>query len=238
MPPLSAEVDVFRVPHYRMKSLVNRSLRRYAEADFTDNLVPNSLLVHLRRLLEDIRTHESIEESLIMKQLVERVGGLPGPRPDCWAKLNDHTCVMPKIVDLVAEITLALASTSRKVDAKAVVGATYYLVHSVYLEHIVEEEGLIMSLLLDYFNPEELVQLKRVVVNEHARSMIGFSTACCEYGSGCVGNEISFDLDMRSAGGLPFESCEEAWACLEAAVGDLRPEDLKPKITVISCQVS
>lgn len=222
MPTLCAEVDVFRVPHHRMKSLVHRSLRTYAETDFSDSLAPQSSLHSLTDLLDEIRKHEAIEDSFIMKRLFDRVENLPGPLPECWPKLrSEHTCVLPKISQLVAKIEDALRSDDFDVDFKAVIGATYFLVLSLYLEHIVEEEGTVMSLLLEYFESEELVDLRRLVLEEHARAMIDF------YVSGGNGTGIlvggifdeEIDVGMHSAGKLPFENCEEAWACLETSLG-------------------
>ncbi|ROT66834.1 F-box/LRR-repeat protein 5 [Penaeus vannamei] len=72
-PRVPDEIDVFTVPHSRMKELVNIYTQKMQCVDFRDGSEVVSLLQDLDLTLYEFKSHESIENIFIMDQLKNRL---------------------------------------------------------------------------------------------------------------------------------------------------------------------
>ncbi|XP_076310786.1 F-box/LRR-repeat protein 5-like isoform X4 [Tachypleus tridentatus] len=73
MAPYPDEVDVFSVPHSRMKQLVDGYSEKILCTDFSDYVALKSLLDILHQTFSEFKCHEQIENKYIMKKLKLRL---------------------------------------------------------------------------------------------------------------------------------------------------------------------
>ncbi|KAK7086648.1 hypothetical protein SK128_020103 [Halocaridina rubra] len=160
------EIDVFTVPHSRMKELVNIYTQKVQCINFRDGREVVSLLHDLGTTLYEFKSHESIENIFIMDQLKNR--------------LKQHQIHNSAVCDCHNDNRLAdvlhLVRTGTKVREQGVVERLTFCQElqrafdefvTNFLTHMEEEEQVFQPLLVEYFEYDELKILKDIVLKEH-----------------------------------------------------------------------
>ncbi|KAK2165310.1 hypothetical protein LSH36_52g07052 [Paralvinella palmiformis] len=163
-PYVPEEVNVFSVPHSRMKELVHNYFAMIQSTNFTDGVDLQQLLECLSRIFFEFKTHEQIENRFIMKRLKLKLKRL--------SIKNTAVCNCHKDNNLTEMIRLLKDGYKKKTEQdrlnyglqlkKALEDFT-----RIFLPHMKEEEEVFQPLLLQHFTYEELRDLKQKVIQQH-----------------------------------------------------------------------
>ncbi|XP_019628195.1 PREDICTED: F-box/LRR-repeat protein 5-like [Branchiostoma belcheri] len=163
------EVDVFKVPHRRMKELVNYYCQKLSKTDFSSNRDLGNLLKSLETTFSEFKIHEQIENDCIMNKLQRRLEAL-SIQNEQVCEVHSHN-QLSEMLELVAqgyrlvqkgegemtsygkELRVALENFTRR-----------------FLPHMKEEEEVFQPLLMEYFSYEELKDIKSLVIKRHCLS--------------------------------------------------------------------
>lgn len=168
MAPFPEEVDVFSVPHSRMKRLVEVYNEKLGCTDFTDYGALESLLHELYQTFREFRCHEQIENQLIMTKLKKKLKALSIHDS---AVCNCHSD--NRLSDMLALVRDGYSCTNKTATERVNYGLK--LQHALieftekFLPHMKEEEEVFQPMLIRYFGYEELKLLKERVIREHAK---------------------------------------------------------------------
>lgn len=161
------EIDVYRVPHSRMKELVvsvGKILPQIEESLGSRHTAVEAMLQLVYSIMWEMKTHEIIENTVIMNQLRERM--------DSRQVYNKMVCnchedsELLSIIDLVESIYFSLDNRSRTFYWQRLQEEIYQFLED-FDQHMEEEESIFQPLLNQYFNYEELVQIKDTVMDQH-----------------------------------------------------------------------
>ncbi|KAH9363799.1 hypothetical protein HPB48_005060 [Haemaphysalis longicornis] len=171
MAPFPEEVDVFSVPHSRMKRLVEVYNEKLGCTDFADYSALESLLHELYQTFSEFRCHEQIENQLIMTKLKKKL------------KVTQHSRFMTRrsatatattgCQDMLALVRDGYSCTNKSETERLNYGLR--LQHALveftekFLPHMKEEEEVFQPMLIQYFGYEELKLLKEKVIREHTK---------------------------------------------------------------------
>ncbi|CAH1265141.1 FBXL5 [Branchiostoma lanceolatum] len=163
------EVDVFKVPHRRMKELVNYYCQKLSKTDFSSNRDLGNLLKSLETTFSEFKIHEQIENDCIMNKLQGRLEAL--------SIQNEQVCDVHSHNQL-SEMLELVAQGYRLVQKGEGEMTTYGKELQVALEnftqrflpHMKEEEEVFQPLLMEYFSYEELKDIKSLVIKRHCLS--------------------------------------------------------------------
>lgn len=210
MAPFPEEVDVFTVPHSRMKRLVEGYSEQLGCTDFSDYTALTSLLRSLHQTFSEFRCHEQIENRFIMKKLKKKLKALSIHDSAVCNCHNDN-----RLSDILALVRDGYACT----DQSERVHYGQKLQHAldefteVFLPHMREEEEVFQPMLIQYFGYEELRSLKDLVIREHTKWLEQCSKEKC-----CIELEnIDQKADEETAAGA---------AAAEAVSFEDLPEEL------------
>ncbi|KAK8759533.1 hypothetical protein V5799_002840 [Amblyomma americanum] len=168
MAPFPEEVDVFSVPHSRMKRLVEVYNEKLGCTDFADYGALESLLHELYQTFREFRCHEQIENQLIMTKLKKKLKALSIHDS---AVCNCHSD--NRLSDMLALVRDGYSCTNKSATERLNYGLR--LQHALieftekFLPHMKEEEEVFQPMLIQYFGYEELKLLKEKVIQEHTR---------------------------------------------------------------------
>eukprot|EP00058_Branchiostoma_floridae_P017295 XP_002602783.1 hypothetical protein BRAFLDRAFT_115491 [Branchiostoma floridae] len=163
------EVDVFKVPHRRMKELVNYYCQKLSKTDFSSNRDLGNLLKSLETTFSEFKIHEQIENDCIMNKLQRRLEAL--------SIQNEQVCEVHSHNQL-SEMLELVSQGYRLVQKGEGEMTTYGKELRVALEnftqrflpHMKEEEEVFQPLLMEYFSYEELKDIKSLVIKRHCLS--------------------------------------------------------------------
>jgi len=160
------EIDVYRIPHNRMKQLVTSVMQILPEIqeslNFEQSILEKTLQVVYTTMWE-LKTHEIIENTVIMNKLKERLQSRKVYNQFVCNCHEDSDLI--KIIDLV-ELVYSSASADRNFYWQKLQEAIYDFLDD-FLPHMEEEETIFQPLLNQYFDYNELKQLKETVLLQH-----------------------------------------------------------------------
>jgi len=160
------EIDVYKVPHDRMKELVNvinEKLPAIQESiNFDDDL--ETTLENIYTTIWELKNHEIIENTVIMSQLKERLLSRQVYNKSVCNCHEDSELI--KIIDLVEMVYSSSTENERNFYWHNLQEALYDFLDD-FLPHMEEEENTFQPLLNQYFNYEELKEIQETVINKH-----------------------------------------------------------------------
>ena len=165
-----AEIDVYKIPHDRMKQLVTEIMEKLPEIQESLNYSEEQV-ARLETTLENIystvwelKTHEMIENTVIMTKLKER---LHSRQIYNQSVCNCHEdSPLMRIIDLVEMLYNSSDCQQRNYYWHNLQEALYEFLDD-FLPHMEEEENTFQPLLNEYFNYEELKEINHVVLSQH-----------------------------------------------------------------------
>lgn len=166
-----AEIDVYRVPHNRMKQLVSSISEKLPEIQESLNYEEQQQQTTLESTLENIystvwelKTHEIIENTVIMNKLKERLHARQIYNQSVCNCHEDSDLI--RIIDLVEMVYSSADGIQRNFYWQNLQEALYEFLDD-FLPHMEEEENTFQPLLNEYFNYEELKQIQETVILQH-----------------------------------------------------------------------
>ncbi|XP_061195443.1 F-box/LRR-repeat protein 5-like [Saccostrea echinata] len=169
-PNCPEEVDVFTVPHSRMKELVHKYLAMMTDTNFADVHHMTNLLENLVNAFHEFRAHEQIENKYIMKKLKAKLNALSIRSS---AVCNCHSD--NKLTEM-----LMLLQDGYHCREKGEVDRQNYGIKlrsaledftQKFIPHMEEEEEIFQPMLMKYFSFEELRSLKSKVIRKHQQTI-------------------------------------------------------------------
>ncbi|CAG5117890.1 unnamed protein product [Candidula unifasciata] len=165
-PSWPEEVDVFSVPHSRMKKLVHKYSNMITTTDFRDEVDLTTLLKNLMNVFTEFKAHEQIENILIMRKLKNK---LKAASVTSAAVCNCHSDNrLTDMLDLVVDGYRWAHKTEqeRQVYGNKLMNALDIFTQN-FIPHMEEEEEVFQPMLMQYFSYEELKDLKAKVIYQH-----------------------------------------------------------------------
>jgi len=161
------EIDVYRIPHNRMKQLVTSVMQILPEIqeslNFEQAILEKTLQVVYTTMWE-LKTHEIIENTVIMNKLKERLHSRKVYNQFVCNCHEDSDLI--KIIDLVELVYSSSESNDRTFYWQKLQEALYEFLDD-FLPHMEEEENIFQPLLNEYFDYDELRQIKDTVLTQH-----------------------------------------------------------------------
>ncbi|XP_021343919.1 F-box/LRR-repeat protein 5-like [Mizuhopecten yessoensis] len=162
-----AEVDVFTIPHSRMKELVQRYLNMMSDINFTNVGHLTLLLENLCNTFKEFYNHEQVENQFIMKKLKEKL--------QCLSIKNHAVCNCHSDNRLTEMLNLFQDGykCTEKTDADRInygikLRTALEEFTSSFLPHMEEEEEIFQPMLIEYFSYDELCDIKNEVLMHHS----------------------------------------------------------------------
>lgn len=162
-----AEIDVYKVPHSRMKQLVSSITRTLPEIQEYLNCQPESLektLESMYTIIWELKNHEIIENTVIINKLRER---LLARQIDNQSVCNCHEdSDLLRIIELLESVYSSNTDIERNFYWQKLQEALYGFLDD-FVPHMEEEENTFQPLLNEYFDYDELKQIKDTVITQH-----------------------------------------------------------------------
>ncbi|XP_037076857.1 F-box/LRR-repeat protein 5-like [Pollicipes pollicipes] len=166
-PRFPVELDVFTVPHSRMKHLVKMYSNQLSATDFSSSRAVAALLSSLLVTFREFRCHEQIENQLIVGRLKRRLS----------VRSAHHATVCSCHEDNRLTEMLELLETNVAEECWSAPGRDAFLLRlrralddftDRFVPHMEEEERVFQPLLMEYFDYNELRELKQHVLLDHS----------------------------------------------------------------------
>ncbi|XP_041349076.1 F-box/LRR-repeat protein 5-like [Gigantopelta aegis] len=160
------EVDVFSVPHLRMKELVQRYLDMMSSINFSDVVNLTTSLESLFNTFKMFKAHEQIENKYIMRRLREKLQALSITNR---AVCNCHKdSKLSKMLSLLQQgHSMARTTDMERVNFGLKLRQALEDFTEQFLPHMEEEEEVFQPMLIEYFSYEELKEIKAKVIKKH-----------------------------------------------------------------------
>lgn len=160
------ELDVFTVPHCRMKHLLKRLVGKIELTDFSSSKAFSDMLTELYETFTELKQHEEIENKYIMHILKRKLEG------EALKKLLIHLHAHSHIADILNQInkTNKKLRSGKYMDMQqkgTKLNAKLHSFYNDYVPHMIEEEQVLQPMLLKYVSPGELKNIKNVVLQLH-----------------------------------------------------------------------
>ncbi|XP_031565949.1 F-box/LRR-repeat protein 5-like [Actinia tenebrosa] len=173
----SDEVDVFKIPHIRMKQIVCEATEKISTTNFQDNSSLYGLLSRFNNIFQELKHHEEVENKCIMGKLQLRL-------------TNDQIAAIVKDIhkhshvrEILFLIKRGFKTAKRKKTLLNVLNYESKLRRAVnefekdFFPHMRHEEEVFQPLLMEHFSYEELKIIKEKVVNLHVAFSESHSSA-------------------------------------------------------------
>jgi len=161
-----ADVDVFTIPHFRMKHLLVKASKKVESTDFSNSISFSCLLNELMSTFLEIKQHEEIENKYIMKILKRKLQG------EALKKLLVHLHAHSHIADILnhvrkteREFNEGLCTNLKDQGRKLNKVIQHFF--EEYVPHMVEEEQVLQPLLMEFLTHSELRQIQIIVLQLH-----------------------------------------------------------------------
>ncbi|XP_033746571.1 F-box/LRR-repeat protein 5-like [Pecten maximus] len=161
------EVDVFTIPHSRMKELVQKYLNMVSDINFTNVGHLTSLLENLCNTFKEFHNHEQVENQFIMNKLKEKL--------KCLSIKNHAVCNCHSDNRLTEMLNLFQDGykCTEKTDADRInygikLRTALEEFTNSFLPHMEEEEEIFQPMLIEYFSYDELCDIKNEVLMHHS----------------------------------------------------------------------
>ncbi|CAC5415804.1 FBXL5 [Mytilus coruscus] len=165
-PNCPEEVDVFTIPHSRMKELVKKYLNMVSEINFADISHLTNLLENLVNTFKEFKAHEQIENKYIMKKLKDKLRTLSVRNTAVCNCHSDNQ--LTDILELVQDGYKCTQKT--EVDRKNFGTKLRKALEDfteTFIPHMEEEEEVFQPMLIKYFTTDELRRIKFKVLEKH-----------------------------------------------------------------------
>ncbi|XP_052780800.1 F-box/LRR-repeat protein 5-like [Mya arenaria] len=165
-PGCPEEVDVFTVPHSRMKELVCQYLDMLTATNFSDVTKFTMLLGILIRTFNEFIAHEQIENQFIMKKLKNKLRSLSIQNTAvCNCHKDNSLSDMLSLLQDGYKCTKKTEADRRNFGLQLRQSLEEFT--ETFLPHMAEEEEVFQPLLMEYFTVDELKQIKATVIQKH-----------------------------------------------------------------------
>ncbi|XP_046580695.1 F-box/LRR-repeat protein 5-like [Haliotis rubra] len=165
-PEWPEEVDVFTVPHSRMKQLVHKYLDMMTSTNFSDVAHLRTLLENLCNTFREFRAHEHIENKYIMHKLKVKLRSLSiTNKAVCNCHSDNQLSEMLRLV--YAGYTWTSKTASERLNYGLQLRKALEDFTKQFLPHMEEEEEVFQPMLIKYFTYEELKEIKANVIKQH-----------------------------------------------------------------------
>ncbi|GFS04503.1 F-box/LRR-repeat protein 5 [Elysia marginata] len=163
------EVDVFTVPHTRMKKLIHLYNNLVTSTDFRDKIHLTCLLQNLHCVFTELKAHEQIENTYIMGELRNKLHAASIRNPAVCNCHSDNR--LTEMQDLVMDgyQWAEKPQRERQVYGRKLRMALEDFTQN-FLPHMDMEEQVFQPMLMEYFSYEELKALKVKVIKQHGIS--------------------------------------------------------------------
>ncbi|XP_057296760.1 F-box/LRR-repeat protein 5-like [Hydractinia symbiolongicarpus] len=194
------DVDLFTIPHNRMKHILHRASDKVKCTDFSCVASFRTLLSELLKTFTELKHHEEIENKYIMKILKRRLQG------EALKKLLVHLHAHSHISDILNQVR----KTEREVEEGFVrdlrvqglkLNEALQEFFEEYLPHMVEEEQVLQPMLMQFLPPDELRHIKEIVIRLHElkdlkeKRLVAEQSFNCSFGCLSISEEtISHDF--------------------------------------------
>ncbi|XP_071084243.1 F-box/LRR-repeat protein 5-like isoform X1 [Haliotis cracherodii] len=222
-PEWPEEVDVFTVPHSRMKELVHKYLDLMTSTNFSDVVHLRTLLENLCNTFQEFRAHEHIENKYIMRKLKVKLRSLSiTNKAVCNCHSDNQLSEMLRLV--YAGYTWTSKTASERLNYGLQLRKALEDFTQQFLPHMEEEEEVFQPMLIKYFTYEELKEIKANVIKQHLaqhRSPDSHTEKCVEdaLSSESSDEETEVCVPLVSVQSLPDE-------ILLCVLSLLSPQDL------------
>ncbi|GFN88863.1 F-box/lrr-repeat protein 5, partial [Plakobranchus ocellatus] len=171
------EVDVFTVPHSRMKKLINQYNSMVMSTDFRDEMHLMSLLQNLNNVFNELKAHERIENIFIMRELRSKLRAASISDPAVCNCHSDNR--LTEMQDLVLDgyKWAKMPQRERQMYGRKLRQALENFTEN-FLPHMDMEEQVFQPMLMEYFSYEELKALKVKVIKQHG--IYKYEESSCE----------------------------------------------------------
>ncbi|ELT98513.1 hypothetical protein CAPTEDRAFT_207606 [Capitella teleta] len=204
-PYVPEEVDVFSVPHSRMKALVDEYSQMLRTTNFSNDVDHQLLLESLYRTFVEFKTHEQIENRFIMRRLKAKLKRLSIQDSAVCNCHKDN--VLLDMLGFIKDGFQKKTEQDRINYGRRLKELLESFTHS-FLPHMKEEEEVFQPLLLQHFSYEELCELKQNVINQHI-----MRKRSPEHGSDKLEKWVSEDSREDSASDVEEEVKPDASFC-------------------------
>ncbi|CAK9295066.1 unnamed protein product [Gordionus sp. m RMFG-2023] len=160
----SDDIDVYSIPHQRMKNAINSYVKQISITNFTNICDFKFLLKSLSDVFTEFEIHERIENECIIKELKSKLAKLSIKNSKiCECHKDSKLKEMRKMFESGLTINMSqLSDFSYKLR-----DAFSEFTHN-FIPHMEEEEQYFQPLLMTYFSYEELRNLKKIVMSRHS----------------------------------------------------------------------
>lgn len=159
----SNKPDVFRIPHSRMRELVNSPLAEAASVPDVQDLQPSLQAVY--EAMWELKSHEIIENEYIMDTLKAR---LQARQVFNEAVCNCHEdSVLLEVIGLVEKVYMANTQKERCMYGQKLQRAIRNFLDD-FIHHMEQEEATFQPLLAEHFDDTELEAMNKTVTEQHA----------------------------------------------------------------------
>lgn len=167
-PKYPEELDVFTVPHNRMKALVQRYHETLTSTNFSSPCELMLLLQQLNTTFREFKVHESIENKYIMQKLKEKLQRLSITNKAVCNCHKDH-----KLTQMLRLLEDGHTKCSKSDQDRVNYGIKLRMALDDFTEqfipHMQEEEEVLQPLLVEHFSYEELKEIKTQVIHQHTQ---------------------------------------------------------------------
>ncbi|XP_076448172.1 F-box/LRR-repeat protein 5-like [Babylonia areolata] len=165
-PKCPEEVDVFTVPHSRMKQLVHKYLDLVSSTNFRDAGHMTRVLEKLCHTFNVFKAHEQIENRFIMCRLKEKLTALHITDAAVCNCHSDNR--LTEMLSLVLDgYRWAQRGERERVKYGLRLRSALEDFTQVFIPHMKEEEEVFQPMLVEYFTYDELKELKAKVIQQH-----------------------------------------------------------------------
>ncbi|GAB1609714.1 F-box/LRR-repeat protein 5-like isoform X2 [Argonauta hians] len=165
-PKYPLELDVFTVPHNRMKALVQQYCEMLTLTNFSSACEVMQLLKQLGTTFNEFKEHETIENKYIMQKLQHKMQQL--------SITNNAVCNCHKDYKLSQMLQLledGLSKCSKTDQDRLNYGLKLRMAlddfTKDFIPHMQEEEEILQPLLVEHFSYEELKEIQMEVLDHH-----------------------------------------------------------------------
>jgi len=158
----SKSLNLFRIPHSRMKELVSWPLKEAAAIPDLDDLEPSLQAVY--EAMWEVKSHEYIENHFIMDRLKARL-----QKRQVYNELvcNCHEdSMLLEVIGLVENVYTAQTQTERCMYGRKLQKKIRCFLED-FVTHMEQEEAVFQPLLDQNFEPQELEQMNQKVIEQH-----------------------------------------------------------------------
>ncbi|ESO95679.1 hypothetical protein LOTGIDRAFT_116755 [Lottia gigantea] len=167
-PTWPEEVDVFSVPHSRMKELVQGYLDQMTATNFSNVIHLTTLLENLCNAFQEFKIHEQIENKYILCRLRQKLRSLSIRNSAVCNCHSDNR--LSEMLELVKDgFQWMWRPQAERLHYGFKLRRALEEFTGSFIPHMEEEEAIFQPMLIEYFSYDELKAIKAEVIKQHLR---------------------------------------------------------------------